>query len=101
MSYSIPYDLMADSGDRPGLEEPAARAARKTLGAAIAAYPWSDHLGPYFARVSVAEFRHDIPSAFQFEFGGEEPMPVALSKLTARIDRMIDDLRKGLPPDAD
>ena len=94
MSYSIHYDLMSDAGGKPSSEDDLSRAARKTLVAAIEAYPWSDHLGPYFARISVAEFRSEMPSAFRFEFGGDPPTPGAMSKLTLLVDYIVAGLRK-------
>lgn len=94
MTYSIHYDLMNDPGRKPAPEDDSCRAARKNLATAVEAYPWATFLGPFFARVCVAEFRGEVPSAFRFEFGGEPPTPGAMSKLVSRIDHIVGDLRK-------
>jgi hypothetical protein len=92
VTYSIRYDLIRQERIyRP--EDGAALATRRKLADSIKAYPWADHLGPFFARVSVAAIKKEIPSAFRFEYGREEPAPEVLSRISSHIDDIVQGLR--------
>jgi hypothetical protein len=66
----------------------------QSLVAGILAYPWPTLLGPDFVRVCVAEIWKDAPSAFRFEFEGERPAAPGVLAIIARVDHIVDDMRK-------
>jgi hypothetical protein len=98
MAYSIRYDLVDGLKLKPQTDYVAGRAAVQNLSMAILAHAWSPLLGPDFVRVCVAEIWREAPSAFRFEFEGERPAAAGVLTLIARIDHIVDDMRK---PDRD
>ena len=94
MSYSIRYDLVDGLKLKPHANYDAGRAAVQNLSMAILAHPWSPVLGPDFVRVCVAEIWKETPSAFRFEFEGERPGAPRVLAISARIDHIVDDMRK-------
>jgi hypothetical protein len=91
VAYSIRYDLIPERQYKP--EGRATLAGRQELADAIEAFPWADHLGPFFARVAVAALRKDIPCAFSFEYGRDEPPPEVVAGVFSRIDDIVQGLR--------
>jgi hypothetical protein len=94
VSYSIRYDLVDGMELKPQPEYETGRAALQRLVTAIQAYPWSALFGTDFLGVGVAAIRKDLPSALRFEFQGERPAALGVVSLIARIDQVVDDLRK-------
>lgn len=95
MSYSIRYDLVDGLKLKPQTAGDAGRvAAVQNLSMAILAHPWSPLLGPDFVRACVADIWKETPIAFRFEFEGERPAAPRVLAIIARIDHVVDEMRR-------